>query len=72
MTQRGSVRKRGGTWTAYWFVRDAEARRRQRSKGGFRTRREAQAHLTTVLGDLAAGTYVEPRKMTLAQLARDE
>ena len=42
---RGSVRKRGSTWT--WYL-DAPpdpltGKRRQASKGGFRTKRECQA-----------------------------
>ncbi len=72
MSQRGSVRRRGASWTAYWNVRAADGSLRQRTKGGFRTRREAQAHLTTVLGDLASGTYIEPKKVTLAQFVETE
>lgn len=72
MTQRGSIKKRGATWTAYWSIRNPDGSRRQRSRSGFRTRREAQAHLTSVLGDLASGTYVEPKKVTLALFAREE
>jgi hypothetical protein len=41
---RGGTRKRGTTWTWYLGVVDpATSRRRQLSKGGFRTKREAQA-----------------------------
>lgn len=71
MSQRGSIRKRGATWTAYWFVGEADGSRRQRTKGGFRTKREAQGHLTTVLADVAAGTYLEPRRITVAAFLRD-
>jgi len=48
---RGSTRKRGGTWTAYWDgPADPEtSNRKQRSKGGFRTQKAAQAHLATVI-----------------------
>ena len=70
-SQRGSVRKRTfkntETWTAYW--RDHEGR--QRTKGGFRTKREAQAHLTDVLGAIRSGTYVEASKMTVAAYLQD-
>jgi integrase len=61
---RGSTRKRGKTWTAYW---DSQAKvegeiitRVQKSRGGFRTRKEAQLFLQTTLPKVAAGTYVEP------------
>ena len=72
MSQRGSLRKRGDTWTAYWWIQDAEGKRRQRSKGGFRTKRDAQAHLTTVLSAVQTGTYVEPWKITVAIFLREE
>ncbi|MFN2555690.1 MAG: Arm DNA-binding domain-containing protein [Nitriliruptorales bacterium] len=72
MSQRGSIRKRGETWTAYWFVNDADGKRRQRTKGGFRTKREAQGHLNDVLTAVQHGTYSEPRKMTLAVFLRQE
>src|SRR5438046_2117391 len=39
---RGSTRKRGKTWTAYWDATDPETgRRRQRSKGSFATQKAA-------------------------------
>lgn len=64
----GSVRKRGTTWTAYWTIRGPEGQRVQRTKGGFRTKRAAQGHLTTVIGAVQDGTYSEPtdKKITLA------
>jgi integrase len=72
MSQRGHVRKRGETWTAYWFVRDADGKRVQRSEGGKKTKGDAQALLTEKLGAIQAGTYSEPRKITLARFLRDE
>ncbi|MBO0767556.1 MAG: site-specific integrase [Solirubrobacterales bacterium] len=68
---RGSTRKRGKTWTAYWDVTETDPEtgeqvRRQRSKGGFRTQKLAEAHIGEVLPDVRAGTYVEPTTQTLA------
>ncbi len=63
---RGSTRKRGKSWTAYWDApgkispETGAVTRVQRSKGGFRTQREAQAHLSDVLTKVATGVYVEP------------
>jgi Arm DNA-binding domain/Phage integrase, N-terminal SAM-like domain len=63
---RGGTRKRGDTWTWYFDVVDPITRkRRQRSKGGFRTKREAQAALSEALAAYRAGTLVEPSKLTL-------
>lgn len=43
-SKRGFVKRRGSTWTAYWKV-DTPAGLKQRTKGGFATRREAQVFL---------------------------
>jgi hypothetical protein len=41
---RGSIRRRGRTYTWYLSVLDpATGKPRQRSKGGYRTKRECQA-----------------------------
>lgn len=61
--QRGWVKKRGSTWTAYWKNLEGD----QRSKGGFRTKIAAVAHLDTVVPSLRVGTYVEPSRITLAE-----
>jgi integrase len=66
MAQRGFVRKRGRTWTAYWHV-DAAGGSRQRSKGGFLTRGEAQAYLTETLAAIRAGLFTEVNRITLGE-----
>jgi Arm DNA-binding domain len=71
MSQRGSIRKRSNTWTAYWSVTTAEGERRQASKGGFRTRREAAAYLTEQLALVARGAWLEPTRLTVGQFLRD-
>jgi hypothetical protein len=53
----GFVRKRGSTWTWYLNVPDpATGERRQRTKGGFRSKKECQAALTEAAAALRAGT----------------
>jgi len=71
VSQGGSIRKRGDTWTAYWFVRGPDGQRVQRSKGGFRVKRDARTHLTTVLGSVQRGDFVESKRMTLSQFVRE-
>jgi integrase len=62
---RGFTRKRGRSWTALWdgpvkVDPDTGAiKRSQKSKGGFRTQKEAQAFLNETLPRVAAGTYIE-------------
>jgi integrase len=68
--QRGFVRKRGSSWTAYYYVTTARGRR-QHSKGGFRTKGEAQAYLTRTLADLQRGVFVESTKLTVGEYLLD-
>lgn len=65
---RGSTRKRGDTWTAYWDLPPdpVTGRRRQKTKGGFPTRKAADAYAAKVIDQLNSGTYVAPAKMTLS------
>jgi integrase len=63
---RGSVRQRGSTWTVVFDERRTDGWRRQRSKGGFRTRKEAERYLREQLVSLDARTYVAPHKLTVA------
>jgi len=73
MSQRGSTRTRGATWTAYWWVTGPDGNRRQRSKGGFAKKTAASAHLTEVLAAVQDGSWSEPtdRHMTVAAYARE-
>jgi integrase len=66
---RGSIRKRRSTWTAVVDVgRDPETRkRRQTSRGGFRTRAEAARWLTKMLSQLDQGSYVAPVRQTVGE-----
>jgi integrase len=70
---RGHVYRRGATWTVkYDEGRDEHGRRRQRSKGGFATRREAQRFLTDVLARVGDGSYAPPSKVTLGDYLTGE
>ena len=54
---RGSTRKRGRTWTAYWFTTDpTTGERKQKTRGGFRTQKEAERHIASVIVAVAEGT----------------
>ena len=63
---QGSVRQRGSTWTVVFDEPRADGRRRQRTKGGFRTRKDAERYLREHLVSLDAGTYMAPHKLTVA------
>ncbi len=68
--QRGFVKKRGATWTAYWYTGGADSRR-QHTKGGFPTKRQAQAFLNSTLAALQTGEFVAPTKLTVASYLLD-
>lgn len=66
---KGSTIKRGSTWTAYWSTIDPPSgKRRQHSKGGFRTQRDARAHLNMLLEKVEAGAWRPDARLTVAQL----
>jgi integrase len=65
-SKRGFVKKRGKTWTAYWKV-DTPNGLKQRTKGGFQTRREAEVFLMDTISALRSGRFAEPSKVTVAE-----
>lgn len=70
---RGSTRKRGKSWTALWDAADPETdKRHQKSKGGFRTQKDAQRYLNETLPKVADGTFVEPSKQPVGRYLLDE
>jgi len=68
---RGGTRKRGSTWTAYWWTKDADGAWRQHSKGGFTRERDAQSHLNKLLPKLDEGSWRPDSPMTVKQLLTD-
>lgn len=69
---RGFIRQRGSTQTAYWHTIDpATGARVQRSKGGFKTKREAQAHLNLVLGKVQDGSWRPEQPLTVRELLEE-
>ncbi len=69
---RANIRKRGETYTYYAYVTEADGRRRQVSKGGFRTRREAEAARIELLNTIQTGTFVRPERVAVASFLVDE
>jgi hypothetical protein len=71
---QGFVRQRtkGGSWTSYWSSVDGSTgKRRQHTKGGFRTKKEAQAHLTAVMPSVQAGTFKPDGRLTVKSLLEE-
>lgn len=68
---KGSVVKPDGryrTWRIRWEETPdpATGKRRQRLKSGFKTRREAEAALRQILGQMDRGEYVPASRQTFA------
>ncbi|MGH8931923.1 MAG: tyrosine-type recombinase/integrase [Egibacteraceae bacterium] len=64
----GHVKRGGKTW--YYVVNtgtDANGRRVQRKRRGFRTKRDAERALREVLQDLDAGRYIAPSELTVGE-----
>jgi len=65
---RGHIRRRGKGWCVVVDLgHNEDGRRRQKWHSGFMTRRDAQAALTAILGQVQQGGYIEPTKETVAQ-----
>jgi integrase len=59
-------------WEARWFSIDpGTGRRRAHSKGGFGTRKDAEAHLAQVLAKLPDGSWRPEIRVTVRQLLED-
>ena len=69
---RGHVHKRGSTWTVVHDEPSPDGKRRQRSKGGFDTPRDATRYLTDALARIDGSTYASPSKLVLAEYLTDE
>ena len=66
MSQRGSIHRRGDSWTVRWRTETGEGRK-QHSKGGFRTKKEAQEFLTETMAAIRGGVFTEPTKVTVGE-----
>ena len=79
---RGHIHKRvktgaDGKPKTYWYVVvdvgiGDDGKRRQKWHGSYKTRREAERASASIVRDLEQNSYVEPRKLTLADYVNDE
>lgn len=70
---KGHFRKRGARW--YFWVElepGPDGKRRQKSRGGFATRKEAERAFAALRDEVRRGAYVEPSKLTLSRFLEDE
>ena len=66
--KRGNPFKRGKTWTIIYYPIDPKTgKKKQKWKGGFKTKKEAQEALYEINAKINSNTYIEPTKITLAE-----
>lgn len=64
---KGGTRKRGKTWSYYFDMGTVGGKRQKKEKGGFATKKEAEAALATALNQYNnAGTIFTPSEITVA------
>lgn len=70
---RGCISKRSsGTYSVVVELgRNAEGKRRQVSRGGFRTKKDAEVALAELLQEVQGGTYIKPREVRVAEYLRE-
>lgn len=69
---KGSVRKRGSTWSYYFDLGQVNGKRKKKEKGGFKTRKEAERALTQAMAEYnAAGSIFEASEITLADFVNE-
>jgi integrase len=69
---RGHTRRRGKTWSIVLDVgTDKHGKRRQKWHSGYATKKEAEAAMTRLLGQLQDGGYVEPSRLTLGRFLEE-
>lgn len=64
---QGGVRKRGATWSYYFDLGKVDGKRKKKEKGGFRTKKEAEAALAAAMHEYNnAGQVFEPSDITVS------
>ena len=64
---RGGTRKRGKTWSYYFDTATIAGKRQKKEKGGFRTKKEAEAALAKAMAEYStAGVSFEPSTISVA------
>lgn len=64
--KRGNPFRRGNTWTILYYP-IVDGKKVQKSKGGFKTKRDAQEELDRLNAELTTGTYVSENKLTVKE-----
>jgi integrase len=69
---KGYFRRRGSSWSFTLDVgKDNEGNRKQKTKGGFKTKKEAEQACAELISQIHKGQYIEPSKIILRDYIND-
>jgi integrase len=69
---KGYIRKRGNKWSYTVDIgKNADGKRKQKTKSGFNTKKEATAAMNELIYELNKGVWIEPRDLLLKEFAID-
>ena len=69
---KGSIRRKGKTWSYRVYVSTVYGQNKQIEKGGFKTKKEAELALTRFVNDYEeTGVYPENKKITFNKVTRN-
>ncbi len=66
---KGGVRKRGATWSYYFYIGEVDGKKKMKEKGGFKSKPECEKALMNALYEFENGGYLTPKKITLIQFS---
>ncbi|PTM59270.1 site-specific integrase [Desmospora activa] len=69
---KGYFRKRGKTWSFTLDIgKDAQSKRKQKTKGGFKTKKDAERACNELINQINRGEYFEPTQATLKEFLHE-
>lgn len=68
---KGGVRKRGKTWSYYFYIGEINGKKKMKEKSGFKSKPIAERAMRDALYEYEHGNYIEPKKIILTQFALD-
>lgn len=66
---KGGVRKRGKTWSYYFYIGEINGKKKMKEKGGFKSKPIAEKAMRDALYEFEHGGYIEPKKITFTQFS---
>lgn len=66
---KGGVRKRGKTWSYYFYIGEINGKKKMKEKSGFKSKPIAEKAMRDALYEYEHRNYIEPKKIILTQFA---